>query len=349
MKCLLKGNIFGTRKGKRNMYDYFVSLGWYCGVAASMSKYGLRSFSGPFDWYYSNFKGVIHFLETDFEDYLQRDNLRRVEEKNKDFKDVKYDMYYNHDIYESFEKEYDDIHNKYLRRIDRFRDIMDKKICFIRAVRNQEELDYIWKNESYINRVIKKGNDRSEIIYLVPQYMNIPSNLKSKYFILPINQYRGNTIVLLRSLFDDSKELVKYCIEHSDSDSRECNMMFEQEKNIRKLDSLERRHALLLHILKTDYSKIVLPNKIAIYGAGDNGKIFYEKVKNRCNVICFIDASPKEQYYDGVHIISLDNYIAKSDVSIIITPIYEKDEIAANLKAVCKSEIEIIPIDRVLI
>lgn len=217
------------------MYDYFVSLGWYCGVAASLSKYGLRSFSGPFDWYYSNFKGVIHFLETDFEDYLQRDNLRSVEGKNKDFKDIKYDMYYNHEIYENFEKEYETIHNKYLRRIDRFRDIMDKKICFIRAVRNQEELDYIWKNESYINRIIKKGNDSSEIVYLVPQYMNIPSDLKSKYFILHINQYLGNTIDLLRSLFDDSKELVKYCIEHSDPGFRECNMMFEQEKNIRKL------------------------------------------------------------------------------------------------------------------
>lgn len=31
-------------------FSNFVSLGYICPVAASMSKYGLRSWSGPFDW-----------------------------------------------------------------------------------------------------------------------------------------------------------------------------------------------------------------------------------------------------------------------------------------------------------
>lgn len=331
------------------MFDYFVSLGWYCGVAASLSKYGLRSFSGPFDWYYSSFKGVIHFLETDFADYLKRENLKSVFGKNKEFQDIKYDMYYNHDIYEDFEKEYEDVYKKYLRRISKFREISNKRICFIRAIRNQDELNYIHQNESYISGIIKRGNKNSEIVYLIPQYLNIPSDLKIRYFVLPINQYLGDTVSLLRSLFDDSDDLIRYCIEHSDFKLRECNMMFEQEKNIKKLYSLERRHALLLHLLKTDYNKIVLPDKIAIYGAGDNGKIFYDKVKDRCNVTCFIDSNPKEQCYDGVPVIFIDNYRVQRDVTIIITPIYEIDKIVANLEVVCKSKIEIIPIDKLLI
>ena len=52
------------------MYNSFISLGWFCGVASSMSKYGLRSFSSPFDWYFSDFKSVLHFIETDFIDFL---------------------------------------------------------------------------------------------------------------------------------------------------------------------------------------------------------------------------------------------------------------------------------------
>lgn len=32
------------------MFDSFISLGFFCGTAASMSGHGLRSFSGPFDW-----------------------------------------------------------------------------------------------------------------------------------------------------------------------------------------------------------------------------------------------------------------------------------------------------------
>ena len=52
------------------MYEHIVSLGWYCGVAASMSRYGFREMSGPFDWMFSDFEGVLHFLETSFEDFL---------------------------------------------------------------------------------------------------------------------------------------------------------------------------------------------------------------------------------------------------------------------------------------
>ena len=44
------------------MFSNFVSLGEACKVAASMSKYGLRSFSGPFDWVITRrFDMVLHY------------------------------------------------------------------------------------------------------------------------------------------------------------------------------------------------------------------------------------------------------------------------------------------------
>lgn len=36
-------------------FEQIVSLGHNCPVAASMEKYGFRSFSGPFDWLGSKF------------------------------------------------------------------------------------------------------------------------------------------------------------------------------------------------------------------------------------------------------------------------------------------------------
>ena len=49
------------------MFDNFISLGSYCGAAASMSKLGIRSVSGPFDWIISSdLKSVVSCLENDF-------------------------------------------------------------------------------------------------------------------------------------------------------------------------------------------------------------------------------------------------------------------------------------------
>ncbi len=35
---------------EKKIFKSYISLGWYCGTAASMEKHGLRSFAYPFDW-----------------------------------------------------------------------------------------------------------------------------------------------------------------------------------------------------------------------------------------------------------------------------------------------------------
>lgn len=71
------------------MFDYFVSLGYSCPTASSMSKYGLRSFSGLFDWLISaDFSWVLHFIETDFTDFLQKDRLELFDNHLKKFRDT---------------------------------------------------------------------------------------------------------------------------------------------------------------------------------------------------------------------------------------------------------------------
>jgi len=121
------------------MFQQFISLGFFCGIAASLSRYGLRSFSGPFDWCFSDFYGVIHFLETDFSDFLNMDNLEIVEEKPNEFKDIKYGLHYNHDVKNNFETEYEAIRQKYLHRIEVFLKASSEGVCFVRAVQDEEE------------------------------------------------------------------------------------------------------------------------------------------------------------------------------------------------------------------
>lgn len=48
----------------------FIGLGSFCAVTRALQALGLKRFSYPFDWTRSPIEGVIHLLETDFEDFL---------------------------------------------------------------------------------------------------------------------------------------------------------------------------------------------------------------------------------------------------------------------------------------
>ena len=50
----------------RSNYSNFISLGYFCGVAEDLERIGLRSFSSPFDWLITDFKGVIKLIENRF-------------------------------------------------------------------------------------------------------------------------------------------------------------------------------------------------------------------------------------------------------------------------------------------
>lgn len=81
-----------------------ISLGWFCGTASSLAKLGLRNFSGPFDWYYSDFNYVIDQIKNEFFDFMMKENLEVLADNKKVFKDKKYGLYFWHDVEEDFEK-----------------------------------------------------------------------------------------------------------------------------------------------------------------------------------------------------------------------------------------------------
>lgn len=126
------------------MFSNFISLGSACLTASSMSKYGLRSSSGPFDWLVTDsLQWVLHYMENDFEDFLLKDNLERMAEYPKAFRDKTSGFVFHHDYEYPFEVKYDELKERYQRRIDRFMKATEKPTCFLRLVINSDEIEYI--------------------------------------------------------------------------------------------------------------------------------------------------------------------------------------------------------------
>jgi len=57
----------------------FISLGNFCGIARALQALGLKKRSYPFDWVRSPLDGIIHCLETEFEDFLTFTTIRTDE------------------------------------------------------------------------------------------------------------------------------------------------------------------------------------------------------------------------------------------------------------------------------
>ena len=129
------------------MFSSVISLGFYCGVASSISKHGFRSFSGPFDWENSEYEGVLHFIDDDFSDFLSPENLETDNLNNKIFFDKKYNIRFPHDIHTSLAEDLPSIQTKYKRRIERFINEEHSGACFIRAINDPAEIDFIAENQ----------------------------------------------------------------------------------------------------------------------------------------------------------------------------------------------------------
>jgi hypothetical protein len=159
------------------MFEAFISLGASCPVAAAMGRTGLRSFSGPFDWLVAlDLSSVLHFMETDFCDFLRPEHLAPLPGHPCWFIDSSCNIKFLHDR-ENFQTEYAALKQKYDRRIKHFQEASQKKACFLRAVIHAEEIDFIRKNSDYIQSVIRRGHPENELILLFEKEIPVPDGL----------------------------------------------------------------------------------------------------------------------------------------------------------------------------
>jgi hypothetical protein len=67
--------------------SHIVSIGTHCATAQFLKLAGVKKYSGPFDWIFSNLSMVADCLENDFEDFLNREYYVPVLPDQKGFAD----------------------------------------------------------------------------------------------------------------------------------------------------------------------------------------------------------------------------------------------------------------------
>lgn len=326
------------------MFDNFVSLGSNCAVASSMSKFGLRGWSGPFDWIItSSFEWVLHFMDTGFEYFLEKENLEQSKKNPKEFKDKQSGFYFLHEGEDLLGEKYNEVQQKYLRRIERFLEKAEKPTCYLRWIGNLEEVEYINRNHGYINRIIKKRNSQSEIVFVIRNGLEISEPIAFRNYIMPY--FDSNLEVsreTLRGVFDSADDFLSYCASNYSVESMMKNLVFDrrQEDKLHKQRDLElktykisaQRYELLARLLENKIDFTLIPSQVIIYGAGNVGKLFYEKVKDKCNIICFIDKEKAGQVIDEVLVRGLEDIEYNKDMTFIITATYDFENICNDIQ-----------------
>lgn len=318
------------------MVKNYISLGGYCGVASSMAKYGLRSFSGPFDWLDTEFKNVLRCIEKDFDGFLKKDSL--IEDKKvKMFTDKLYNFKFWHEISLGLCEEYDMIYDKYMRRIKRFREEIKRKTLFIRIIKDYDDLNFITKNESKIKKIIKRFNKENDIIYILSEKI-FDKRLNYDNFFWVEDYYQGYGV---GNVFDNNKNLLNFLLSNISEDVRMKNLEFDKNRN-------RNRNTLLKRIDKLSIFEV--DKNIGIYGGGDIGKAIYNKIEPKSKIKCFIDRlGSKVTYKDipGILIDDIANY--KLDKIIICIPLEsECIWVADLLKKVLDNKIEILTVYDIL-
>merc|ERR1740122_158313 len=134
----------------------FVSLGNFCGVARALQALDVKKYSYPFDGVRSQTFGVIHCLETDFEDFLTYTVARDEGPKGHLFGSTHWGgSFWHHNIVT--QKTKDD----FVRRIERFYGNAEvppeKNRVFVRALNSTRELDDCVRLHQALKRALPKA------------------------------------------------------------------------------------------------------------------------------------------------------------------------------------------------
>lgn len=328
------------------MFDAFISLGPNCGVAASMSKYGLRAFSGPFDWLVTkNFQWVLHFMETDFSDFIRCDQLESYKGYAKKFRDKTSGFIFLHEQ-EDYKDQYKLLKEKYDRRIQRFLLASCKGTCFLRYVNRWDELDFIKNNAEYVRHVISRYNRQNEMVLLVKKGIQVPEDMPFRVF-QTVGELTTETRYAMRTWFDGMTEFLEYCGRNYPKDKLIKNSMFDKETEEREFQRMERRYRTLAAVSLYDFSKIVLPPEIMIYGAGKIGQILYEKLKQYTKVKCFVDRDKDCTELKDISICSITDLDPETNAYIIVSTTYDFESIRENIQKRCK-DIKVVFLDQLI-
>ncbi len=126
-------------------FDAIINVGGDCQVAYQLSKNGLRKYALPFDAFVTPYESLKEMLQNFFEGFMAQDNFEFVvsEKEGNYILDKRYGIHLLHDfkMQEDFLKDYQEISEKYLRRIDRLIELITttEYPVFIRKMLTKEQ------------------------------------------------------------------------------------------------------------------------------------------------------------------------------------------------------------------
>ncbi|MCU7557555.1 papain-like cysteine peptidase [Macrococcus capreoli] len=213
-----------------------ISLGFFCGPAQELEKYGFRSSSFPFDWLISDFKGVNELVQNNFIQFLDESLLLQNEVNRSYYKNKKYNVQFFHDFdrFLPLSEQLENVQNKYKRRIEKFYSTIKAPTIFLRYIEDENELNYINENYFAIESLYKSFNKENEIIYI------INDDLSSSIIQ---HQYKVKKDVndsVCRKPLDYLPDLVDYLNKEFDNGIRKSNLEYFQSKSIKKQSIAEK-------------------------------------------------------------------------------------------------------------
>jgi hypothetical protein len=148
-------------------FTHAISLGSQCYVSAVFKRLGLRRYSGPFDWMFTTVDMVQACIESDFDQFLDRQYYKPVEWEGK----IYHKHTYHHTHWLANFTHYDPMSDEghaYLERcVDRFRGVLDapdpKLFLFVVQIHAPDRDKYIDKFVS-LNAAITSRSDNATVI-----------------------------------------------------------------------------------------------------------------------------------------------------------------------------------------
>ena len=128
----------------KNKFDLIVSLGEDCACTSYLRRFNLQDYTFPFDWLTrASFTTRIDLICNNFENFLRKENIyklgfpynTRINCEHADYEDKKLEFNFYHDFNKNLEftDAFNDVKNKYNRRIARFYNLAENsnKILFV--------------------------------------------------------------------------------------------------------------------------------------------------------------------------------------------------------------------------
>jgi len=154
----------------------FVSLGNFCGVARALQALDFKKYAYPFDWVRSPTFGVLHCLETDFEDFLTYTVARDEGPKGHLFGSTNWGgSFWHHNIVKPETKD------SFVRRIERLYGYgevpPEKPRVFVRALNSTRELDDCVRLHQALRRALPSARSVYLLVLLDMQSDLTPARL----------------------------------------------------------------------------------------------------------------------------------------------------------------------------